>query len=197
MIHVARTELQHRFLHTGADLMFTFDADTQFDPSSATAMAKAIISGRGDVIGGAYVMSTGVRFALEYFPEDLEAKRFRGFELDGHRFIEMRAVGTGMFMASRRAVVRMIEQLPETRIGAKIEPRYMLFDFKRTQTEDENPVPSFRGEDFTFCDHARQVGLKVHCCTTAKTVHYVRHGYSGDMQKQLEEGGAEFDWEKE
>lgn len=183
LVHVARNELVAQFINSRADVMVTCDDDTAFDASSVTTSVKAVLSKKADVIGCAYVRNTGDRFAVEYWPTSVIDRQFKGFELEGHRFIEVMATGTGVLIVGKRAIAEMVQAHPKLLRGTEEDPRFSLFEFK----ED-------RGEDFVFCDRARAAHLKIHCCTTARTTHYVRFGYTGDMQRQLEEGGATFDW---
>lgn len=190
-VHYSRAELVSRGLHARCDMTLTFDSDMEFSADTVVAMCEAIDGGRAEIVGGAYVLRWGSRFAVEYLPGDLEEKRFRGFHLGDHRFIEVAAVGTGLLAYSRKAILRMIEACPEVMKGPKVEPKIMVFDHTYRDTGEGIVMP--RGEDYTFCDYAIKSGLKVHCCTTAKTKHFARFGFTGDMDKQLVEGGAAFE----
>lgn len=189
--HLARTELLERYLHSQCEIMWGIDDDMEFSADTVHAMCDALRLEKADLIGGAYSLRWGTRFAVEYLPGTIEAKRFIGFRHLEHQFAQVSAFGTGLFVASRRAVVRMIDACPEAIVGAKVEPKIMLFDHTRQRTEGGVILP--RGEDYSFCDYARKAGVKVYCCVSAKTKHYARYAFEGDMYKQLVEGGATFE----
>jgi hypothetical protein len=174
LIHRARNELVAKFLATTCTHLFFIDADVGFE---AQEVFRLVAAGK-DVIAGTYprkkIYWNNVRMALQVDPdapdEVLEhaATRFSfkpvgGFpsEITGAPF-ECEHVTTG-FMCIRREVIEKLIRgseyleynVPDAKTDVRLV-RYKIFDTAISTSTNE-----LLGEDYWFCERAREAGFKV------------------------------------
>lgn len=166
----SRSEAASTALHDGADAIFWIDSDVTFEVSSV----ERLIAHDLPAVAGVYPKK-GVRdFAVHLEPGTRELKMGEGGGL-----YDVRYVGTGFFYTDRVVYedVRRTFGLPvcNTRFGARTVPYFLPM-----VVADEQGPPGaywYLGEDYAFCERARQAGHKIVVDTTIRLGHVGRYTY--------------------
>lgn len=149
IITMARNALVHEFLKTDCTELLFIDSDVIVNPDAILRL-MANSSGK-DITAGSYPRRAKDKkfFADLYFDENGE------IEFDGP-MMRVERVGTGFMMIQRHVIEKMIadnpEWLYENKDGGQMAA---VFDFGIRDGK-------YVGEDYLFCDRARQSGFKVY-----------------------------------
>jgi hypothetical protein len=164
----ARSEIATRALSDGYEELMWIDSDIGFDPQAVDRIREHGLP----VVAGIY-SKRGVREAACTFLTESKGMTLGA----GGGLLEVRYVGTG-FIHTRRAVYEDIVRkfaLPvcNDKFQASVVPYFLPMILR-------DPAAGFwyLGEDYSFCERARQAGHKIMIDTTIRLWHYGRYGYS-------------------
>jgi hypothetical protein len=148
LITMARNALVSEFLKTDATELLFIDADVVVKPDDILRL-MAQSSGK-DITAGAYPRRLKEKkfFADLYWTEDGDV------EMDGS-MLRVERVGTGFMMIQRHVLETMVAAHPEWKYEDKKGDSYAVFDFTLKDGH-------YLGEDYLFCDRARELGFTVH-----------------------------------
>lgn len=148
LITMARNALVSEFLKTDATELLFIDADVVVKPDDILRLMAQ--SGDKDITAGAYPRRLKEKkfFADLYWTEDGDV------EMQGS-MLRVERVGTGFMLIQRHVLEKMIAAHPEWKYEDKKGDSYAVFDF---QLKDNY----YMGEDYLFCDRARELGFKVY-----------------------------------
>ena len=173
LIQKARDELFRMAYEAEVDDLIFIDSDqgwTQQDFGN-------LISPTVDVIGGAVISKNDlVHYNVKTFD-----KKFDFY----HGLLDVRAVGTGFFRISKRAIKIMWENSQEYKDGEKVY-RHVF----ETKVVDGNLL----GEDVCFCTKWRSLGEKVYVHPDISVAHIGKKRWDGDFKKYVEIANS--NWEK-
>jgi hypothetical protein len=155
--HFARNSLAAEAMSEEADVMVQMDTDHQWSSRHLVEAIECVGAGRADVVGYAHVTRSDDTLGGDPFvsPKLLPEKTLRAIEYDGVVYVEVRAVGGGVLVVSRRCLERLCESAPKDKRGS---PKLFM-------------MPDEGGEDVYFCDQWRQLGGKVYCHRDAIVAH--------------------------
>ena len=155
--HFSRNSLVAEAMSEEADVMVQLDVDHQWKASHLVEAIECVGSGRADVIGFAHVTRSNQTLGGDPFvsPKMFREPTLRAIRHAGKVYIEVRAVGAGIFITSRQCLERLSVEAPRNKQGLP-----MLF-----KMVDET------GEDFYFCEQWRKLGGKIYCHRDAIVAH--------------------------
>lgn len=143
-----RNRLLNEFIKSSCTHVLCIDSDIAWNPDSVMQMINA----DKDFIAACYSARQENIFLFKpVFNEDKSLKIVDG------RFIEMNNIPAGFMLIKRHVIEKMIADTPEDAIiptWEKEEPKHCLFE---TKMKDHK----FWGEDFIFCEKARNSGFTI------------------------------------
>ena len=167
----ARNLLVRDFLETDCtDLMF-IDSDINFEPESIfRLMAWATDPVKG-IVAGVPRTRKSDKVYIAKLDQDEE-----GVTMNGMGLVRAQRVATAFMLVQRKVFEDLIEKHPEWAYQDHITKTnlHAVFDFKVTEE-------GYMGEDFLFCDRAREQGYEVWIDPTIKLGHMGIHEYEGDF----------------
>ena len=188
-----------------ADVLGMVDTDIQFEPSDFLKMVKSARE-TGQIVAGLYVTRerTPKPTSLPY-----PGQQWHFVDQDEPALVEVRYVSPGFMAVPRKVLEDMVdgefeyidgrEKLHLARGGSDERHTY---DFFRTMViRDENGEPWWLGEDFAFCERAKQLGYKCfidqsifigHRATVSMTVfdlEYPKHSFGEEGVPAYEQIG--------
>ena len=172
----ARNLLTKDFLESKCTDLIFIDSDINFEPEDVfrlmawtTDPKKGIVAGVPRIRGEERVYIT----ALEY--DDNQELTMNSMGL-----VRGMRVATAFMMVRRDVFETLVEAHPEWTYYDKKSDRMLpaIFDFKLTEE-------GYMGEDFLFCDRAREVGFEVWIDPTIKLGHMGVQEYLGDFGKDV------------
>ena len=171
----ARNVIAHEFMKSDCDHLMFIDADMTFEADSiirlmAWNQEKAIVAGAYEARkeGKVYILSLDGGHGVNG-PQGKVT-------MDEMGLIRAYRVATGFMMIQRRVFEVLRDANPEWRhkdINTD-EMMYSYFDFKCTPE-------GYIGEDFLFCDRAREQGLDIWVDPTIKLGHMGIHEFKSDF----------------
>lgn len=171
-IDVARSLMASAALEEGFEEIFWIDSDIAFSVESF----ERVRSHGVPIACGIYPKKGQRELACHLAPGTKELKLGRHGGL-----VPIRYAATG-FLYTHRAVYETIRDrlalpLCNTRFGAGFHPYFLPMIL-----EEPDPVRGthswYLGEDFAFCERARQAGFEILADTTVRLTHIGRYGYS-------------------
>jgi hypothetical protein len=171
--HFSRNLLAAEAMSEEADVMVQLDVDHQWKSGNLAEAVECVGSGRADLIGYAYPVRSNQTMGANPFasPKLLEGvTKERAIRHGGVVYVEVRAVGTGIFVVSRRCLDRLAEIATRDKHG---QP--MLF-----KMVDET------GEDVYFCEKWRELGGKVYCHRDAVVAHIGKTTFASSWRLSIE-----------
>ena len=172
----ARNLLTKDFLESKCTDLIFIDSDINFEPEDVfrlmawtTDPKKGIVAGVPRIRGEERVYIT----ALEY--DDNQELTMNSMGL-----VRGMRVATAFMMVRRDVFETLVEAHPEWTYYDKKSDRMLpaIFDFKLTEE-------GYMGEDFLFCDRAREVGFEVWIDPTIKLGHMGVQEFLGDFGKDV------------
>lgn len=174
LIQKARNELFKLAYEAQVDDLIFIDSDQAWTKEDFGNLLDA----KGDVVGGAVVSKNDlVHFNVKTF----EPK----YQFDGD-MIEARAIGTGFFRITKRAIKMMWDASEEYKDGDKVYRH--VFETKVVNGQ-------LLGEDVCFCQKWRDMGEKVYVHPNISVAHIGKKRWDGDFKKYVEIANA--NWSKE
>lgn len=166
----SRSEMATAALADGFDELIWIDSDIAFSPDDVDRLRRHDLP----IVGGIYAKKGPQSFAA-YFEPGTETIKL-GSEGSVCR---VRYIGLG-FLLTRRAVYDAVQRhygLPfcNARFGAAFIPYFLPM----VVTDDDQPGGYwYLGEDYAFCERARQVGYQVAVDTSIRLGHIGSYQYS-------------------
>ncbi len=170
LITMARNALVSEFLKTDATELLFIDADVIVTPDNILRLMAQ--SGGKDITAGAYPR----RLKEKKFFTDVYWDENGGVEMDGS-MLRVERVGTGFMMIQRHVIEKMIAAHPEWEYEDKKGPSYALFDF---ELKDKY----YMGEDYLFCDRAREMGFKIYLDSEISLPHVGSMEFTSDFAEE-------------
>ena len=172
----ARNLLTKDFLESKCTDLIFIDSDINFEPEDVfrlmawtTDPKKGIVAGVPRIRGEEKVYIT----ALDYDDN-------RELTMNNMGLVRGMRVATAFMMVRRDVFETLVEAHPDWTYYDKKSDRMLpaIFDFKLTEE-------GYMGEDFLFCDRAREVGFEVWIDPTIKLGHMGVQEFLGDFGKDV------------
>jgi glycosyltransferase involved in cell wall biosynthesis len=168
----ARNLLVKDMLDVGADYLMFIDSDINFEPEDIfRLMAWAQDSKKGIVAG-----VPRVRDVNKTYIADLDHDANGDLTMNGMGLVRGKRVATAFMLIQRSVITDMMAAHPDwTYLDKRCEKEVpALFDFKLTEE-------GYIGEDFLFCDRARELGYEVWIDPTISLGHMGVQEYTGNF----------------
>jgi hypothetical protein len=168
----ARNLLAQDFIDSNCTDLLFIDSDINFDPDDVFRLLAWASEPNRDIVAGVpRVRSTDpVYIAKLAYEEDNQ------ITMNSMGLVKAERVATAFMMVKREVFTKLCELHPEwTYYDVRSERTVpALFDFKLTEE-------GYIGEDFLFCDRAREAGFEVWIDPTIKLGHMGVQEYMGDF----------------
>lgn len=167
----ARNLLVRDFLESDCTDLLFIDSDINFDPESVfRLMAWSTDPAKGIVAGVPRTRKTNKVYIAK-----LDEKE-DSVVMDDMGLVRAQRVATAFMLVQRKVFEDLIEKHPEWKYKDHIthQDLHAVFDFKVTEE-------GYMGEDFLFCDRARELGYEVWIDPTIKLGHMGVQEYEGDF----------------
>lgn len=165
-----RNIIAGQFLESDADHLFMVDSDMSFNADDiirllAWSQTKPVVAGIGVA-----------RKKEKVFFSMLDQDEENNIQMDKMGLVKAKRVGTGFIMIQRKVFEVLRDSHPEWMYHDQNSDKdlYSFFDFKSTPD-------GYIGEDYTFCDRAREHGFTVWIDPTIKLGHMGVHEYEGSF----------------
>ena len=171
----ARNVIAHNFLQSDCDHLMFIDADMTFEPESVLRLL-AWNQTKGIVAGAYESRKPGKVYILSLDGGNGVDGAQNSVAMDGMGLVKAYRVATGFMMIQRQVFEKLRDAHPEWEHQDSMEDRllYSFFDFKCTPK-------GYIGEDFLFCDRAREIGTEIWVDPTIKLGHMGIHEYQSDF----------------
>ena len=171
IITMARNQLVHEFLKTDATELLFIDSDVIATADDVLRLMAQ--SGGKDITAGAYPRRSKDKnfFADLYFDENQD------LEFDGS-LMRLERVGTGFMLIQRHVIEAMVAAHPEWFYDFKGEQVCGVFDF-------QNRDGRYLGEDYLFCDRAREHGFKIHIDVDISLPHVGTEAFENNFREEV------------
>ena len=171
IITMARNQLVHEFLKSDATELLFIDSDVIATADDVLRLMAQ--SGGKDITAGAYPRRSKDKnfFADLYFDENQD------LEFDGS-LMRLERVGTGFMLIQRHVIEAMVAAHPEWFYDFKGEQVCGVFDF-------QNKDGRYLGEDYLFCDRAREHGFKIHIDVDISLPHVGTEAFENNFREEV------------
>lgn len=169
----ARNMIAHEFLKSDCDHLMFIDSDMTFDADSVIRLLA--FNQEKPIVGGAYEARKEGKVYILSLEGDAD-----NIMMDGMGLVQARRIATGFMMIKREVFTKLRDMHPEWRHKDtnSDEQLYSFFDFKVTPE-------GYIGEDFLFCDRAREAGFTVWVDPTIELGHMGIHEYRSSFGKEI------------
>jgi 3',5'-cyclic AMP phosphodiesterase CpdA len=161
-----RCELATTALADGFDELMWIDSDIAFDPDDVDRLRGHDLP----IVGGIYAKKGVQDLAVHLEPETIQIQMGEGGAL-----VDVRYLGTGFLCTQRRVYddIQRTFSLPpcNTRFGKPAVPYFLPMVIA------DGPGYWYLGEDYAFCERARQAGHKVVVDSTIRLGHIGAYTY--------------------
>ena len=171
IITMARNQLVHEFLKSDATELLFIDSDVIATPDDILRLMAQ--SGGKDITTGAYPRRSKDRnfFADLYFNETQD------LEFDGS-LMRVERAGTGFMLIQRHVLEAMTAAHPERSYEFKDEIINGVFDFEIKNGQ-------YVGEDYLFCDRAREHGFKIYIDVDISLPHVGTQAFENNFREEV------------
>ena len=171
IITMARNQLVHGFLKSDCTELLFIDSDVIATADDVLRLMAQ--SGDKDITAGAYPRRSKDKnfFADLYFDENQD------LEFDGS-LMRLERVGTGFMLIQRHVIEAMVAAHPEWFYDFKGEQVCGVFDF-------QNRDGRYLGEDYLFCDRAREHGFKIHIDVDISLPHVGTEAFENNFREEV------------
>jgi hypothetical protein len=171
IITMARNQLVHEFLKSDATELLFIDSDVIATPDDILRLMAQ--SAGKDITAGMYPRRAKDRnfFADLYFDENQD------LEFDGS-LMRLKRVGTGFMLIQRHVLETMAAAHPEWLYDFKGELISAIFDF-------EIKNQHYLGEDYLFCDRAREHGFKIYADVDISLPHVGTDTFENNFREEV------------
>ena len=168
----ARNLLVQDFLETDCTDLLFIDSDINFDPEDVYRLMAWGSDPKKGIVAGV----PRVRDAKATYIMSLDHDENNALTMDAMGLVRAKRVATAFMLVRREVFEALIEANPKWNY---YDPRTdstlsAVFDFKVT-------AEGYIGEDFLFCDRAREIGYEVWVDPTIKLGHMGVQEYMGDF----------------
>lgn len=170
----ARNLLVSDFLASKCDTMLFIDADMVFNHEDVFRLLAW--TQRRNIVGG---VGSARKFPPTYYCK-LDQDDHGDIIMDAMGLVRAHSVGTGFMCIQRKVIETLIEKNPEWLYYDATARRdlHSVFDFKSTRE-------GYIGEDYLFCQRAREYGFEVWVDPTIKLGHMGQHEFAGDFGNDI------------
>lgn len=180
MIHYVRNAQCRLFLESDCTDMIFLDSDVGFPPGTLCDLAAYPV----DIVGAIYPhRGEPLGFPIRYIPERTELS---GVQFDGcsKPLLEVQGLPAGCMRISRHALEVIAAKYPQNFYDDMTGIRtYSYFEFARERG-------CFNGEDWHFCEMARDAGIKIWCDPEIEMTHTGTKIYKGNLGAHLRGEGS-------
>ena len=171
IITMARNQLVHEFLKSDCTELLFIDSDVIATADDVLRLMAQ--SGDKDITAGAYPRRSKDKnfFADLYFDEN------KALEFDGS-LMRLERVGTGFMLIQRHVIEAMVAAHPEWFYDFKGEQVCGVFDF-------QNRDGRYLGEDYLFCDRAREHGFKIYIDVDISLPHVGTEAFENNFREEV------------
>jgi hypothetical protein len=171
----ARNLLVRDFLDSDCtDLMF-IDADINFEPDDVLRLMAWSSDPQKGIVGGVPRTRKTNKVYIAQLDQDEE-----GVTMNGMGLVRAKRIATAFMMVRRDVFERLVNENPQWNYYDHTADKQLnaVFDFLVTEE-------GYMGEDYLFCDRARQIGYEVWIDPTIKLGHMGVQEYDGDFGKDI------------
>lgn len=170
----ARNSLVNQFMESDCTELLFVDADINF--SHKDVIRIMALGSDKDILAGAYPR----RAKDQMFFADIYYNEFGGIELTEEGLMRVNRIGTGFMFIRRHVLETLKESHPEWKYWVDVEKKhhYSFFDFAVTPE-------GYMGEDYLFCDRAREAGFKVYVDPDINLGHFGSTEFTGHFGEQV------------
>jgi hypothetical protein len=176
-IAAARNVLVGKFLTSDCSHLLFMDADLSFEAGAFTRF----ISHEVDFVAAAYRIKSDER---EHYPILWPEQRRMSLGKGGHPLLAVEGIAGGLWLLSRACLESMAEANKDVYFYDDNLPGVKcpwLFEF---EFDKKNKIR--RSEDFSFCQHWRELGGEVWCDPTINVNHKGSKVYEGSLGSYLQ-----------
>ena len=167
----ARNLLVRDFLETDCTDLIFIDSDINFEPESIFRLMAWASDPKKGIVAGVPRTRKSEKVYIAKLDQDED-----GVTMNGMGLVRGLRVATAFRLVQRKVFEDLIEKNPEWAYQDHITQTdlHAVFDFKVTPE-------GYMGEDFLFCDRARELGYEIWIDPTIKLGHMGIHEYEGDF----------------
>lgn len=184
MIHYVRNALCRMFLESECTDIVFLDSDVGFAQGTLCKLVKHPV----DIVGAVYPhRADPLSFPIRYIPE--RAELVGGTEPGTEMLLEVQGLPAGCLRISRYALNAIKAKFPANVYNDMTGLlTYSYFEFSKERG-------GFNGEDWHFCDVARDAGLKIWCDPEVDMTHTGTKVFAGNLGAHLRgrEAGTDID----
>lgn len=170
LIERSRSILATKFLNDDSeDVLIFIDDDISFNVDDAVRLAADVLDYGMDIVGGCYVTKSEVQPILQH-------NVFEGEEIilaPDSDPIPVRYVSTGFMAIAKRVLRKMVD---ESKLPLCMPQSF--YPFFATGCKEIDGVMRFLGEDWAFCERARELGFKVWLDPSIRLGHTGKYTYT-------------------
>lgn len=187
-----RNSLVNYFMQTDCTHLLFVDADIKFDPQQFLPMLNA----EKDIICGIYpkkeINWRAVKFAADYGVPHTQLKNHTGslavnfvdFQPDVsfpvNEPVEVWAAGTGFMLIARQVFEKLADKVPQYRKDSNLGTQSdMVKEYFTTYIDPK--TNALYGEDYYFCNLARENGIKIHAAPWVQLGHIGSYLFEGGL----------------
>jgi hypothetical protein len=166
----ARNIIADQLLETDCTHLLFIDADTNFNADDVFRLLA--FADRKDIVAGI----SATRKKQKVYYSTLDQDEDGNIVMDKMGLVRVLRAGTGFMMIKREVFEKLRDVHPEWKFYDPNTDKdmYSFFDFKSTPE-------GYVGEDYLFCDRAREQGFTVWVDPTIKLGHMGMHEFEGDF----------------
>lgn len=170
----ARNSLVNQFMESDCTDLLFIDADINF--TAQDILRIMAVATDKDIVAGPYPR----RAKDQMFFADIYYNEHGGIELTEEGLMRVNRIGTGFMFIRRHVLETLKEKHPEWKYWVDVEKKhhYAFFDFSLTPE-------GYMGEDYLFCDRARDAGFAIYVDTDINLGHFGSTEYVGNFAEQV------------
>lgn len=170
----ARNSLVNQFFESDCTELLFIDADINFKHDDVLRIMA--LGSDKDIVAGAYPR----RAKDQKFFTDIYYNENGGVELTEEGLLRVTRIGTGFMFIRRHVLENMRDAHPEWKYWVDVESKhhFALFDFAVTEQ-------GYIGEDYLFCDRARELGFKIYIDPDINLGHFGSTEFTGNFAEQV------------
>jgi hypothetical protein len=170
----ARNLLVSDFLASPCDSLLFIDSDMSVNPDDILRLFA--LNQMRDIVGG---VGCARKFPATYYSK-MDKDADGNVVMDAMGLVRAESLGTGFMCIRRNVIEALVAAHPEWEYYDASADRklHSVFDFKSTPA-------GYIGEDYLFCERAREIGFTVWIDPTIKLGHFGIHEYDGDFGNDI------------
>lgn len=174
IINKARNHLVDQFMSSDCTEMLFIDSDINFKLEDILRIMA--LGSDKDIVCGCYPR----RSSDKMFVTDIYYNEHGGVELTEEGLLRIERSGTGFMFIKRHVIQKLMDDHPEWKYWVQDQNKhhYSIFDFKTTEF-------GYMGEDYNFCDRAREAGFKIYLDPEINLGHFGLTEFTGHFGEQV------------